>query len=288
MNIFSLSYSPCIMKSLIVFIVAAGVLVGCGGPPKDIWEAAEQGDIEAVKEYLAIGTSVNAKDEAYGGMPLHWAAYRGRKEVAEFLINEGADVNAKNQADATPLDKAIEKNRDETAGLLRKHGGKTVEELEDEGNRTDQIAVVTQPEPQTAKTPDISIHEAASEGYPEVVKRLLAAGADVNVRDDAGRTLLHEASYAGHKEIVELLITKGADLNAKGLLDGATPLHFAAFRGHKEVFELLITKGADLNVRMNNGKLPLHMAVEMNHGQIADLIRKHGGKTKKELEAAGK
>ena len=58
-----LSYSPCIMKSLIVFIVAAGVLVGCGGPPKDIWEAAEQGDIEAVKEYLAIGTNVNAKDD---------------------------------------------------------------------------------------------------------------------------------------------------------------------------------------------------------------------------------
>ena len=125
------------MKSLLVSIVAAVVLVGCGGPPKDIWEAAEQGDIEAVKEYLAIGTNVNAKDEVYGGMPLHWAAYRGRKEVAELLINEGADVNAKNQADATPLDKAIEKNRDETAGLLRKHGGKTGVELEDQGKPQD-------------------------------------------------------------------------------------------------------------------------------------------------------
>ena len=155
------------------------------------------------------------------------------------------------------------------------------------GKSTDRVSVVTQPEHQTARTPDISIHEAASEGYPEVVKRLLAAGADVNLRDDAGRTLLHEASYAGHKEIVELLITKGADLNAKGLLDGGTPLHFATFRGHKEVVELLITKGADLNVRMNNGKLPLHMAFEMNHGQIADLIRKHG-KAGDHLKAEGK
>ena len=109
------------------------VLVGCGGPPKDIWEAAEQGDIEAVKEYLAIGINVNAKDEAYGGMPLHWAAYRGRNEVVEFLIAEGADVNAKNQAGATPLDKAIEKNRDETVSLLREHGGKTGAELKAEG-----------------------------------------------------------------------------------------------------------------------------------------------------------
>ena len=91
------------MRHLLLTTIAAVVMVGCGGPPKDIWEAAEQGDIEAVKEYLAIGTNVNAKDEAYGGMPLHWAAYSGRNEVAEFLINEGVDVNAKNQADATPL-----------------------------------------------------------------------------------------------------------------------------------------------------------------------------------------
>jgi ankyrin repeat protein len=120
------------MKHLLLTTIAVVVLVGCGESPKDIWEAAEQGDIEAVKEYLAIGTNVNAKDEAYGGMPLHWAAYSGRNEVAEFLINEGADVNAKNQADATPLDKAIEKNRDETVSLLRKHGGKTGEELKTE------------------------------------------------------------------------------------------------------------------------------------------------------------
>ena len=48
---------------LLLTTIAAVLVVGCGGPPKDIWEAAEQGDIEAVKEYLAAGTDVNAKDE---------------------------------------------------------------------------------------------------------------------------------------------------------------------------------------------------------------------------------
>ena len=119
------------MKHLLLTTIAAVLVVGCGGPPKDIWEAAEQGDIEAVKEYLAIGTNVNAKDEAYRGVPLHWAAYRGRNEVAEFLINEGADVNAKDRHGITPLD-AARFNR-ETADLLRKHGGKTGEELKAEG-----------------------------------------------------------------------------------------------------------------------------------------------------------
>jgi len=51
------------MKHLLLTTIAAVLVVGCGGPPKDIWEAAEQGDIEAVKEYLAIGTNVNAKDD---------------------------------------------------------------------------------------------------------------------------------------------------------------------------------------------------------------------------------
>ena len=64
------------------------VLVGCGESPKDIWEAAKQGNIEAVKQHLAAGTDVNAKDTV-GGTPLHWAAHHGHKETVELLIAKG-------------------------------------------------------------------------------------------------------------------------------------------------------------------------------------------------------
>ena len=107
------------------------VLVGCG-KSDDIWTAADEGNVEAVKGYLAIGINVDERDESYGGTPLHFAAYSG-SEVVELLIANGADVNAKNQADATPLDKAIENKQTETADLLRKHGGKTKKQLEVEG-----------------------------------------------------------------------------------------------------------------------------------------------------------
>ena len=78
---------------------------------------------------------------------MHYAAYSGQKEVAELLIAKGADVNAKFEKTGdevgltsieiflvvTPLDWAIEDNHTEIADLLRKHGGKTGEELKAEG-----------------------------------------------------------------------------------------------------------------------------------------------------------
>jgi len=72
---------------------------------------------------------VNAKSEM-GRTTLHSAAREGHTEVIELLIAKGADVNVKDKDGTTPLDMADDK---ETADLLRKHGGKTGEELKAEG-----------------------------------------------------------------------------------------------------------------------------------------------------------
>ena len=69
------------MKHLLLTTIAAVVLVGCGGPPKDIREAARQGNIEAVKQYLAAGVDVNAKD--WGGKTLD-----GRQQVAQINVSD--------------------------------------------------------------------------------------------------------------------------------------------------------------------------------------------------------
>ncbi|MFP6612679.1 MAG: ankyrin repeat domain-containing protein [Pirellulales bacterium] len=125
------------------------LLVGCGesqspelptaeAPHYPLWKAVENGNIEAVKQHLDAGTDVNAKDN-FGFIPLHLAARRGHKEIAELLIASGAHVNAKRYmsakyTDGTPLDWAIIGKHSETANLLRKHGGKTGEELKAAGN----------------------------------------------------------------------------------------------------------------------------------------------------------
>ena len=104
------------MKNIVLTTIAAVVLVGCGDPPKDIWEAARNGSIEAVEQFLATGVDVNAKDED-GVPPLLVATANGRKEIVELLIREGADVNAKVNG-VTPLHQAAIQGHKEIAKLL--------------------------------------------------------------------------------------------------------------------------------------------------------------------------
>ena len=99
---------------------------------------------------------------------------------------------------------------------------------------------------------------------------------------------LHYAASEGQNEIAELLIAEGADVNAKNDKTVGYPLHFAAAFGHKEIAELLIAEGADVNAKDVDGETPLDWAISRNQTAIADLLRKHGGKTGDELKAEGK
>ena len=97
-------------------------------PDISIHDAAGDGNIESVKQFLATGTDVNAK-AGDGTTPLHHAAGGGHKEIVQLLIAKGADVNAIVDRLKTPLDNAIKFSRTETADFLRKKGGKTGQEM---------------------------------------------------------------------------------------------------------------------------------------------------------------
>jgi cytohesin len=278
----SKSLIPKLAIAAIVGLMIVGVLIfsSMQNEPSQLSEkdsglinSARIGDIRAVKKYLANGANINARNEL-GETSLHAAAFNNRINIIQLLLDNGAEINSEDNNGYTPMDMA----RGEVSLLLGKHGGK-------ENYRTETITKAAKAEPTAAEAPKISIHEAAKEGNIEVVKQHLAAGTDVNVKDNMVRTPLHRASTMGHKEIVELLITKGADVNVKDN-DGFNPLLGAVIGDYKEIVILLIAKGADVNITAL-GETPLDWAIIGGENEIATLLRKHGGKTKKELEAAG-
>ena len=272
--------------------LAAGVDVntkGIGGMTP-LHRAAREGHKDTVEFLIANSADVNAKDKM-GRVPLHRAAREGHKEVAELLIKKGADVNAKSESGLfkgqTPLDEAIKRKQTELANLLRKHGGKygsiiTAAKVGDVDALRELLAAGVDA---SAIGP---LSAAASGGHKSSVELLIANGADVTAKNKYGSTPLHNAAT---REIAELLITNGADIDAK-INDGSSPLLAAAMKGHKEVAELLIAKGANVNTKSESAsgedKTALDWAVDQDHTGIADLLRKHGGKTGEELKAAGK
>ena len=193
---------------------------------------------------------------------LRSAALDGNIEAVKRQLAAGANVNAPNTDGVTHLAVAVDKGHKEIVEILIANGADV--------NARNKYGW----------TP---LHEAASGGYMEIAKLLIAAGANVSAISDGGITPLYIAAGNSHKEIAELLIANGADVNAEDTA-GRTPLHYAATRGHKETAELLIAKGA--NVNANNSGTPLDSAIAIQYPKIADLLRKHGGKTSEELKAA--
>ena len=133
-----------------------------------------------------------------------------------------------------------------------------------------------------------ALHQAALYGPKEAVELLIAKGAAVNVKEKDGWTPLDQAAYNGIIEVAEFLISKGADVNAKNNME-MSPLHHASIKGHKQIVQLLISQGADVNAKValgpKQGLTSLDAANETNHHEIAELLRKQGGKTGEELEA---
>ena len=114
------------------------------------------------------------------------------------------------------------------------------------------------------------LHWAAFYGFRRVAEVLVEAGAQVNVRDNNGKTPLHVLESKGHGEVEplddgphlvgELLLTNGADIEARDK-KGRTPLHSAVLSRLPMVVELLLSRGADPNARGEGRETPLHYAV---------------------------
>ena len=263
-------------------------------PEEGLWHAARIGDLPAMKRYIAEGADVNAPDDDLNILPLAWSVLHGQTEAARLLIENGADVNMKDDKGSTPLHGAAVFGRADVAKLLIENGA-TLQVRNDDGAtptdslhldwRTttfiggmvgvevkDEIAVMQAGRKEIAKLfgtdtdntfdktsafQPQALSGAAFTGDIKSLKQALANKADPNTRDpQSGSTLLATAALMGHTKVVALLLEHGADVNARSR-DGATPLHSAAFLGRIETVKLLLESGADTTLQNNDGATPM-------------------------------
>ena len=256
----------------------------------EICEAAAAGDIEAVKAQLIEGADPNARDRELGATPLSWATLFNQVEVGEFLIQKGADVNARNRDGGTPLHGAAFLGHADIAALLIQKGA-DVNARNDKGEspldvskvdwgitqliaswleieldrdkveagRTTVVEMLQQHSSTDTNRPGDDICFAVKSGNVEAVKGLLENGADLDTGDSQfGVSPLSWAALLGKTEIAELLIQNGADVNGRNK-DGGTALHGAAFLGHADTAQLLVRKGADVNATNDKGETSLYV-----------------------------
>ena len=250
-----------------------------------IWSAAAEGNLNSVKKYLAKGLDINAKGGSLKSSALLSATLYDQVKMTEFLIQNGADVNAKGDDGGTALHAAAFLGKYEIAKLLIQNGadvdarnneGETVIngtmadwettkfiagmlqlKLDRESVETgrSQIVELLRKNGATAEfsdPPDNNFWTMAGAGNIQAVKQHLAKGLDINAKNKDGVTALQIATLLGQYEIAELLVQKGADVNTKAT-DGTTALHSAAFLGRYKEAKLLLENRIDANIRNNDG-----------------------------------
>ena len=240
------------------------------------------------------------KVDWYDWTPLHFAARAGQTDIVEYLITNGADVNAENIEGEAPIQFAVDNGHKEIVELLIANGAEvpTIHTAVRMGDLTKVKAFLEKGTDVNSKdrSGQTALHIAAREGHKEIVELLLANGADVNIGERYYSRIAAEfAMKKGHDEIVKLLVSKGTNISAlhlalylkdkakaRRLIEagadinkrtpyGTTPLERAVSAGFKDIVKLLIAKGADINSRDNWDWTPLHSAV-YGHDEIVELL----------------
>jgi ankyrin repeat protein len=117
---------------------------------------------------------------------------------------------------------------------------------------------------------------AAWYGHISIIQKLLDHGADIEAGDlTSGRRALHEAAENGCYDVVKLLLAMGAELDATDRWS-LTPLHRAAFQGECLLVELLLSHGANIDAKIMDGQTALHLACENGQVDTVRLLIKRG------------
>lgn len=199
---------------------------------------------------LELGEAVHIEQRNSRGMSsLSTAAEAGHVVPAQFLIQKGADLAAKDDGGAQALHHAAVNGHVQMVQLLIE-GGTDMDARDVDG-----------------KTP---VWLAANYKHNSLVYLLSGLGADMGIRDFKGFSLLHLAAARNNKALSRFLIENGADLESR--CGGATPLIYAVQSADRDLVSLLLSHGADMNAADDRGWTPCHFAAANGNDDILETL----------------
>jgi|GEM_PF-2622158 len=220
----------------------------CGRKPVHI--AAREGNTGIVRLFLSKGIGVNDADEN-NWVPLHYAAWNGYLETAKFLVDEGANIHAKDANHGKkPVHTAARKGHANIVEFFLRNGV-GIDDNDKEGRTLLYYAVLG--------------------GHLEAVKFLVGKGANIHAGNTYGVKPIHAAALSGHKNILEFFLNRGISVNEPSK-DNCTPLHCAAHAGESEVVKFLIKEGANIHAKDNDGETPLDYAKKAGRMEIVNIL----------------
>jgi ankyrin repeat protein len=251
---------------LIKTLLEAGARASINGKENEgrtaVMFAAERGHVETIKMLFEAGAVINAKDNIGRTALMHTQSYMyspsSSLDAGKYLIAAGASINDVNAWRQTPLMLAAVRNYAEEVKLLLGAGARASINARDSKGRTALMYVKRQ------------LYDDAS---AEIIRRLVAAGADVNAVDDDGETpLMVSLSHDPYYGNPMVLLEEGAraSINYKDK-QGRTALMFAAQTGEVGITKTLLEVGASINARDNKGQNALTYAA-LGYPSRSDII----------------
>ena len=253
-------------------------------------KACQGGSAEVARLLLDRGAFVDAVTPTMGHTPIMDALWYKRPEVVKVLLEYGANLHFGTHYGFTLADHlAFELNVNvEGKEIFREiermiNDRQAWEEQEMTGQKI--TAALRHGDPERARR-EIAAGEsvntvyphvnsffdghtpllvAARDGHADVVRDLLAAGADARPLDWTFKgSPIHKATYNGRPDILKMLMdAPGVDLDVQGPINGYTPLHDALWHGYTECARMLIDGGARLDLKGHDGKLPVDVAADV-------------------------
>ncbi|MDB5757491.1 MAG: hypothetical protein JWM30_780 [Burkholderia sp.] len=218
-------------------------------------DAGGFGRMEIFEVMSEAGMDIDVPVMQFREPPLH-AWMKTAPSLVASLLEQGADVNERNQAGLTPLAVAACNGYTEVLALLLKAPGIDLNLADFDGC-----------------TP---LSHGAKNDHAAVVKQLKAAGAKVDVADLKGNTALMKAAHGGFIGSVQALLQHPRiRIDQRGEHD-ATALHFAAASGHAVAVQVLLHAGANTGLLTTNGDSAFDLAVRFRHTAAIEVLAKHG------------